>query len=82
MGEVVNLRKFRKQKERSRKEELAKENRRKHGQTKAEREGAEADAQKEEKEHAGRRLEEPDILERFGADVTFPRAPQDKDDDR
>ncbi|MEW6634244.1 MAG: DUF4169 family protein [Pseudomonadota bacterium] len=59
MGEVVNLRRARKQKARSDKERLASENRALHGRSKAERERDRLTADRTEKFIAGHRREHP-----------------------
>ncbi len=56
MGDVINLRQFRKAKERAAKEKAAKENRAKHGTTKAERSLTKASEEKEDAKLAGHRL--------------------------
>ncbi|MEM8688906.1 MAG: DUF4169 family protein [Pseudomonadota bacterium] len=56
MGDVINLRQFRKAKERAAKEKAAEENRAKHGTTKAERTLKKARDESEEAKLSGHRL--------------------------
>ena len=56
MGDVINLKQFRKAKERAEKKKKAEENRSKHGTSKAERSLKKAREEREDVEHAGHRL--------------------------
>ena len=60
MAEIVNLRRFRKQKVRAGREEAADANRRKHGMTAAEKKQKEAERALAERRLAGHRIEHDD----------------------
>ncbi|MEM7425835.1 MAG: DUF4169 family protein [Pseudomonadota bacterium] len=60
MGDVVNLREFRKAKKRAAKERQAAENRESFGRTKADRELENARRKKDETAHDGHRIESDD----------------------
>ena len=56
MGDVVNLNKFRKAKERAERAAVAEQNRRKHGRTKSDKARENAEREKLEREHAGKHI--------------------------
>ena len=58
MGEIVNLKRHRKRKDRAAKEEIAAENRVQFGRTKAERDAAAADAERRARMLDGAKLED------------------------
>ena len=60
MAEIVNLRRFRKQKERAGREEAADANRRKHGMTAAEKKQRQAERDLAERRLASHRIERDD----------------------
>lgn len=60
MGDVVNLRQFRKQKERAEKEELAQENRETHGRRKSDVQLMQSRKELDEKRHQGHQIDPED----------------------
>ena len=60
MGDVVNLRQFRKQKERAEKEDLAQENREKHGRRKSDVQLMQSRKDLDDKRHDGHQIDPED----------------------
>jgi len=69
MGEIVNLRRVKRQRARDAAAELAQENRVRHGRTGTQKAADRQEAARRAAEHAGLRLDAPDAADEPGKDV-------------